>query len=76
MGWILIQPAGGIEYFNAAIHLKKTGKYHFDLTNNGARLKTITFDLRACNDNEVNFHSFTGEGAYGRWVITQNRKYL
>ena len=76
MGWILMQPVDDEKSTRAATTLKETGKCLFDLTKNGARLKPVAFGLQGCNTNEVNFHSFTGEGAYGRWAIIQNRKYL
>ena len=43
---------------------------------NGARLKSIAFGSHSFNDDERNFHSFTGESACGRCTIAQNRKYL
>ena len=76
MGWILMQPSDDIESAAATELLKKTGECKFDLSKHGARLKPIAFGSRSCGDNETNFHSFTGEGACGRWAIGQNRKYL
>ena len=70
MGWIIIQPADDKESTRAATILKETGKYVFDLTKNGARLKPVTFGSQGCNVNKVKFHSFTGEGACGCWAIT------
>ena len=76
MGWILMQPADDEESIKATKLLKETGECKFDLTMNGARLKPIFFGSRSCNDMERKYHSFTGEGACGRWAIGQNRKYL
>ena len=76
MDWILTQPTDDEESIRAATILRKTGKYLFDLTKNGARLKPVAFGSRGCNTNKVNFHSFTGEGACVRWTIIENRKYL
>ena len=69
MGWILMQPADDKESIAASEKLRNTGEYSFDLSKNGARLKPIAFGSRGCQDNERNFHSFTGEGACGRWAI-------
>ena len=71
-----MQPVDDEESTRAATTLKETGKCLFDLTKNGASLKHVAFGSRGCNANEVNFQSFTVEGAYGRWAITQNKKYL
>jgi len=76
MGWILMQPADDDESTKAMQILKRTGEYQFDLSTNGARLKPIFFGSRSCNDMEKKYHSFTGEGACGRWAIGQNRKYF
>ena len=76
MGWILMQPADDDESLKFAQHLRKTGIYLFDLSLQGARLKLIAFGSRSCNDTEKSFHLFTGKGACGQWVITQNRTYL
>ena len=76
MGWILMQPNDDNESIAATKLLRDTGECKFELTKNGARLKPIAFGSRACRDNEVNFHSFTGEAASGRWAISQNRNYL
>ena len=76
MGWILMQPSDDAESLTATKILKSTGVCHFELTKVGARLKPIAFGSRSCHDNEVNFHSFTGEAASGRWAIGQNRNYL
>ena len=76
MGWILMQPADDEESIAATKLLKETGECKFDLCMNGARLKPIFFGSRSCNDMERKYHSFTGEGACGRWAIGQNRKYL
>ena len=43
---------------------------------NSACLKSVAFGSRSCNDNEHNFYLFMGEGAFGCWAISQNRKYL
>ena len=71
-----MQPSDDADSIAVTALLKKTGNCKFDLSINGACLKPIAFGSRSCNDNEKNFHSFTGEGACGRWAITQNRKYL
>ena len=76
MGWILMQPAGDGVSVQAAQHLLDTGICLFELSKHGARLQPIAFGSRSCNENERNFHSFTGEGCCGRWAITQNRKFL
>ena len=76
MGWILMQPADDADSVAAARCLKETGNCLFDISLGGARLKPVAFGSRGCNDNEQNFHSFTGESACGRWAITQNKKYL
>ena len=76
MGWILMQPADDEESLKATKLLKETGECKFDLSMNGARLKPIFFGSRSCNEMERKYHSFTGEGACGRWAIGQNRKYL
>ena len=76
IGWILIQPSDDNKSIKAVAHLRITGECLFELSNNGSRLKAIEFSSRSCNDNERNFHSFTGEGACGCWAIGQNRKYL
>ena len=76
MGWILMQPCDFEESIAAMALLRSTGECRFDLSMQGARLKPIAFGSRACCANEVNFHSFTGEAASGRWAIGQNKKYL
>ena len=76
MGWILMQPANDEESKIAMAHLRCTGKCLFDLSLKGARLKPVAFGSRSCNENERNFHSFTGEAACGRWAIGPNRKYF
>ena len=76
MGWILMQPADDEESKIAMAHLRRTGECLFDLSLKGARLKPVAFGSRSCNENERNFHSFTGEAACGCWAIGQNRKYL
>ena len=76
MGWILMQPADDAESQKASALLKKTGECLFDLSMTGARLKPVFFGSRSCNDIERKYHSFTGEGACGRWAIGQNRKFL
>ena len=70
MGWILMQPTDNDDLVAAAIHLLKTGVCLFDLSLGSVRLKPVVFGSRGCNDNEKKFHSFIGEGAYGRWAIT------
>ena len=76
MGWILIQRNNNDASIAAATKLKSDGICDFGLAINGAPLKPIAFGSRDCNENERNFHSFTGEGACNRWAITQNCKYL
>ena len=71
-----MQPADDNESIAAAIHLNTTGTCLFDLSVSGAHLKPITFGSHGYNDNEKKNHSFTGEEACDRWIITQNRKYL
>ena len=75
MGCISMQPVNSDESVKATLHLKETGNYLFDLTICGARLKPVAFGFRSCDDNERNFHSFTGKVACGKSAITQNRKY-
>ena len=76
MGWILMQPVDDKESIKAMEKLASTGIYLFDLSKNGARLKSIAFGSRSCIINEKYFHSFTGEAACGRWAIGQNRRFL
>ena len=76
MGWILMQPADDEESKIAMAHLQRTGECLFDLSLKGFRLKPVSFGSCSCNENERNFHSFTGEAACGKWAIGQNRKYL
>jgi len=76
MGWILMQPADDADLQKASALLKKTGECLFDLSMAGARLKLVFFGSHSCNDIEWKYHSFTGEGACGRWAIGQNQKFL
>jgi len=76
MGWILMQPADDAESLKAAVLLKETDKYLFDLSMASARLKPKFFGSRSCNAIEGKYHLFTGEGACGQWAIGQNRKFL
>ena len=76
MGWIIIQPADDEESTKATALLQKTDECYFELTKDGARLKSIAFGSRGCNDSGQKFHYFVGEAACSRWAIAQNRKYL
>ena len=76
MGCILMQPCDDAETTTATELLEKTGECKLDLSKNGSRLKPMAFGSRSYGDNETNFHSFTGEGACGRWAIEKYRKYL
>ena len=48
-----------------------TGKYDFDLSLGGSRLRSIEFDSRHCKDHEVNYRGFFGEICVGRVAITK-----
>ena len=71
-----MQPADDTESLVATKTLKDKGICNCDLTKNDVRLKPVAFGSRSCNENERNFHSFTGEGACGRWVIGWIKQYL
>jgi hypothetical protein len=77
MGWILMQPSDDEESRPATVTLRETGECLFDLSaKEGPRLRPIAYGSQACTDMEKLFHSFVGEGACGRWAISQNRKFL
>ena len=69
MGWILMQPSDDAESITATKLLKTTGECKFDLSMNVAQLKPIFFGSRSCNEMKRKYHSFTGDGACGRWAI-------
>ena len=72
-----MQPADDEESRAATVTLRETGECLFDLSaKEGPRLRSIAYGSRACTDMEKLFHSFVGEGACGRWAISQNRKFL
>jgi len=72
MAWILMQPDDSPASIAATHLLKEKGTNQFDATMDGP----VRFGSRACLDKEKWFHSFVGEGACGRWGITQNGKVL
>ena len=76
MAWILMQPDDSEASIAATKVLLETGINQFDVTMDGPRLVPVRFGSRACLDKEKWFHSFVGEGACGRWGISQNRKFL
>ena len=76
MGWILMQPDNSEASKTALAILCYKGICKFDLTMNGACLRSICFGSRRCTEREYHYHSFVGEAGCGRWAISQNRKFL
>ena len=76
MAWILMQPDDSPQSLAATKLLADEGINKFDTKLDGPRLIPVRFGSRACLDKEKWFHSFVGEGACGRWGISQNRKFL
>ena len=56
--------------------LEATGECTFDLSLDGPRLRPVFFGSRSNRNFEVQYHSFVGEVACGRWAISCCRKYL
>ena len=76
MGYILMQPDNSPESLAAILHLESTGECLFDCKRFGPRLMPVIFYSRTNLDHKKHYHSFVGEIACSRWVISRIRKYL
>ena len=56
--------------------LEETEECTFDLSLDGPRLRPVFFGSRSNQPFEIHYHSFVGEVACGRWVISCCRRYL
>ena len=71
-----MQPDNSPESLAATLNLEFTDGCLFDCKCSGPRLMPVVFNSRTNLDNEKHYHSFVGEIACGRWVISHLRKYL
>ena len=76
MGYILIQHDNCSESLRALKLVEDSGDFTFELSLEGPRLHPVLFGSRSDLPYEMNYHSFVGEIACGRWSITHNRRYL
>ena len=56
--------------------LKKSGNCPFQLTLAGPSLRPVLFGSRSNLPYAIDYHSFMGEIACGRWSIACSRRYL
>ena len=75
-GYILMKADKSPQSLTELTLLEATGKYTFDLSLDGPRLRPMFFRSRSNQTFEVHYHSFVGEVACGRWSISYYRKYL
>ena len=76
MVYILMQPDSSLESLAAIVHLEPTGECLFDCKRSVPCLMLVIFNSRTNLDHEKDYHSFFGEIACGRLVISRLRKYL
>ena len=76
MRYILMQPDNCSESIQALAILEESGDCTFELSLKGPRLHPVLFGSRSNLPYEMNYHSFVGEIACGRWSIAHNRRYL
>ena len=76
MSYILIQTDESPQSLAALTLLEDTDECTFDLSLDGPRLRPVFFGSRSNQNFEVQYHSFVGEVACGRWAISCCRKYL
>ena len=76
MGYILMQLDNSLESITAIKHLDSTDGRLFDLTLFNPCLKPVLFNSLSNIFHENNYHSFVGDGACSRWVISRLCKYL
>ena len=56
--------------------LEDKGKCIFNLSLDGPRLRPVFSGSRSNQSFEINYHSFVGEVACGRWAISCCRRHL
>jgi len=74
--WIMQPDHSPSSAVTATKLLREKGTNQFNATMDGPRLFPVRFGSNTFLDKERWFHPFVGEGAYGRWNIAQNQKFL
>lgn len=76
MGAALLQAEDSDEAREAERQETQDHKCRFDKTLGQLRLRPVMFLSRKCKGPEIDYHSYWGETATGRWAMNKLRKYL